>query len=392
MTKFPKSFFWGAATSAYQVEGDNKHSDWWHWEIKNKKERSGKACDFWNKFSEYFDYLESGKMNSFRLSVEWSRVQPQKNKWDTKAFARYRKMLQDLKKRKIEPIVTLWHFTLPQWLAKTGGWQDPRVLDYFAKYVKKVQKELDDDVSYWITLNEPGVYIFKSFLEGDWPPQKGLALFDAVLLRGIFIKAHKIAFSILKTRNNFVGASFNLSSDEIKTKLNPINHLVKYFLENFSDWGFLKKLKNDLDFTGINYYFHNIIDLPYQAMGGDKKSKDRSDLGWEIYPKGIYLAAKKAFKISGKPIMITENGLADAKDEKREKFLKDHIYWLNRAFEQGIPVIGYLHWSLMDNFEWSMGKTPRFGLLEMDYEKMTAKPRNSFWFYKKLIETYTERI
>ena len=392
MLKFPKSFFWGAATSAYQVEGNNKYSDWWHWEIKNKKERSDKACDFWNKYPEYFDYLESGKMNSFRLSIEWARVQPQKNKWDAKAFQHYREVIQDLKKRKIEPVVTLWHFTLPQWLAKTDGWQDPKALEYFAKYVKKVQKELDEDIKYWLTLNEPGIYIFKSFLEGDWPPQKEFALFDAVLLREILVKAHKIAFTILKTRDNFVSCAFNLSADEVKVRLNPINHLVKYFLENFSDWSFLKRMKDELDFVSVNYYFHNLIDFPFQVMGGNKRAKENSELNWEIYPKGIYLVTKKAFKISGKPIFITENGLADAKDEKREKFLKDHIYWLHRAFETGTPVIGYLHWTLMDNFEWAMGKAPRFGLLEMDYDKMTAKPRNSFWFYKKLIETYTERI
>lgn len=390
--KFPKLFFWGAATSAYQVEGNNKHSDWWHWEIKNNKERSGSACDFWNQYQKYFDFLEQGKMNSFRLSIEWARVQPQKNRWDAKAFEHYHEMLQDLRKRKIEPVVTLWHFTLPQWLTKTGGWQDPQALEYFEKYVKKVQKELDEDVKYWITLNEPGVYIFKSFLEGDWPPQKVFALFDAVSLREIFVKAHRVAFSILKTRDNFVGASFNLSADEVGSRLNPINHLVKYFLENFSDWSFLKKLKNELDFVGVNYYFHNLIDFPYQVTGGNKKSKENSDLNWEIYPKGIYLVTRKAFKVSSKPIMITENGLADAEDEKREKFLKDHIHWLHKAFEAGTPIIGYMHWSLMDNFEWSMGKTPRFGLLEMDYDKMETKPRKSFWFYKKLIETYTERI
>ncbi len=391
--KFPKSFFWGAATSAYQIEGNNKHSDWWHWEIKNKKERSGEACDFWRKYPEYFDYLEQGKMNSFRLSIEWARVQPQKNKWDAKAFKHYREILQDLKKRKIEPVVTLWHFTLPQWLAKTGGWLNSRALEYFEKYVKKVQKELNDNVKYWITLNEPGIYIFESFLEGAWPPQKGLALFDAIKLREVLIKAHKISFSILKTRDNLVGLSFNLSSDEVKGTLNPVNHLIRYFLENFSDWGFLKKLKQEIDFIGINYYFHNIINLPYKApWTGNKKSKYTSDLGWEIYPKGIYPVSKKAFAIAKKPIMITENGLADAQDEKREDFLKNHIFWLNKAFAEGLPIIGYLHWSLMDNFEWTMGKTPRFGLLEIDYAKMEIKPRKSFWFYKKLIETYTERI
>ena len=392
MIKFPKSFLWGSATSSYQTEGGNKHSDWWYWEIRNKRERSGPACDFWNRYPEYFEYLKQGGMNCFRLSVEWARIQPQKNRWDAKAFERYREIIRDLRKEGIEPVVTLWHFTLPQWLSKTGGWLNPQALAYFEKYVKKAQKELGHEIRYWITLNEPGVYIFKSYLEADWPPQKGIALFDAIKVREVLVRAHQIAFSILKTKINFVSSAFNLSSDEIKNTWNPVNHLVKYFLENFSDWGFLKRLKNELDFIGINYYFHNIINLPYQVAGDNKKSKDRSDLGWEIYPKGIYLVSKKAFSIAKKPIMITENGIADDTDKKRENFLKEHIRWLHRAFEQGTPIIGYLHWSLVDNFEWALGKKPRFGLLAMDYKKMKFLPRNSFWFYKKLIETYTEKV
>ncbi|HCI05546.1 MAG: Beta-glucosidase A [Parcubacteria group bacterium GW2011_GWC1_45_9] len=390
--KFPKSFLWGAAVSAYQVEGGNKFSDWWHWEIKNKKPRSGKACNFWNKFSDYFDYLEKGKMNAFRLSVEWARVNPQKDKWDSEAIARYKTIIRNLKQRKIEPVLTLWHFSLPQWLAKDGGWLNPLALEYFEKYVVKIRKTLGEEIKYWTVLNEPGVYVYKSFIEGDWPPQKKYSLFDVLRLRKILVKAHRAAYSILKTKNNFVSSAFNLSWDEPKSKLNPFNKLAKYFLEEFSDWGFLKELSSRLDFVGVNYYFHNLIDFPFQVIGPNKNAKEFSDIGWEIYPKGVYYVSKKAFQKYKKPLMITENGLADKKDLKRGKFLQDHIFWLNQSFQEGVQIIGYLHWSLMDNFEWSMGKNPRFGLLETDYKNMTPKPRKSFWLYKKLIESHTEIV
>lgn len=392
MERFPKTFLWGAATSSYQVEGDNRNSDWWHWEKKNKKSCSGEASNFWHDYPEYIFWLKQAKLNSFRLSIEWARVNPKENQWDEGALYRYQEIILALKKNNIEPILTLWHFTLPKWIADKGGWENPETLIHFKNYIRKIKALLDKEIRYWLILNEPSVYIFKAYLEGDWPPQKKMNIFSALKVRENLIKAHQEGSRLLKNRQNLISSAFNLSFGDPVPNWNPINILIAKILFFLSDWGFMLQTKNDLDYTAVNYYFHDLIRFPWQIAGGDKKSEKLSDLKWEIYPRGIFEVCKKAYQITKKPVMITENGLADKKDLKRESFLKEHIFWLNYAFKTGTPIIGYQHWSLVDNFEWSMGKTPRFGLIEMDYKNLEMKPRNSLWFYKKLIEAYSEKV
>ncbi|MEW5805460.1 MAG: family 1 glycosylhydrolase [Patescibacteria group bacterium] len=389
---FPKSFLWGSATSAYQVEGNNRFSDWWHWEIKNKKEQSGRACDFWNQYPIYIDYLKQGRQNAFRLSLEWARINPEKNIWNEKALRHYLKIIEELKKNKIEPIITLWHFTLPEWLAQKDGWLNKDSLKHWQDYIEKIKEYFGQEIRYWLTLNEPSIYLYKGYLEGNWPPGKKIALFKALRIRRKLIQAHQLAYQILKTKQNQISLALNLSFDEPGFKFYPLGNLLVKIFQNYTDWGVLAELKNKelLDFIGINYYFHNLIKI--NPLISRKKNKIFSDLGWEIYPQGIAKVAEQVYRLAKKPILITENGLADKKDEKRPKFIQDHILGLDQAMKQGVPIIGYLHWSLIDNFEWALGKEPRFGLLEMDYEKITAKPRQSFWFYKKIVESYTERV
>lgn len=388
---FPRSFLWGSATSAYQVEGDNRFSDWWDWEKENQKEPSGLACDFWHRYPIYLDYLKQGGQNAFRLSFEWARINPEEKVWQEEALKHYQEIIHQLKKRGIEPIVTLWHFTLPRWLAKQGGWLNQNALHYWQSYLEKIREFFGGEIRYWLTLNEPSIYLYKSYLEGDWPPGERWALFKALRLRKKLIQAHRLAYRILKTKQNQVSLALNLSCDEPNFRFCWLEKGIIKLLQAYTDWGILKELKDQLDFVGINYYFHNLIKLnPF--ISDSQKNKEYSELGWEIYPQGIAQVAKQSYQLTKKPILITENGLADSEDKKRPRFLRDHIFWLAQAAQQGVPILGYLHWSLMDNFEWALGKKPRFGLLAMDYERLTPQPRPSFWFYKKIIESYTAKV
>ncbi|OIO50221.1 MAG: hypothetical protein COX12_00325 [Candidatus Brennerbacteria bacterium CG23_combo_of_CG06-09_8_20_14_all_44_41] len=397
MKPFPKNFLWGAAISSYQTEGNNFASDWWQWEQQPGNIKDGSvsssACDFWNQYETYLDYAKQAGMNALRISIEWARIQPEQNQWSQQALDHYKKIIGAMKQRGLEPIVTLWHFTLPLWFAKQNGWLNENAQEYFLQYVKRVYETLKNGVRYWITLNEPSVYLFNGFITGSWPPGKKLALHQAVRIRNKLIRIHKAAYHILKNQNTLVSIAANLSWDTGASQYKNINRLLEWLPPRGNDWAMLHATQRECDFIGLNYYFHNTIRAnvlhPFASVTSSHKDPSRnSDIGWEIAPQGIYEVSKKLYKTFHKPIMITENGLADAKDEKRAQFIRDHVKNIAQAIEKNIPVIGYLHWSLMDNFEWALGKTPRFGLIEMDYNTMTAHPRQSLWEYGTLIRQY----
>ncbi len=395
--KFPKSFLWGSATSGYQIEGDSFFSDW-H-EMLDKKQANvlcGKGTNFWQDYKTYIALMKEAKLNSFRMSIEWSRINPQENNYSQKALNRYKEIIYSLKENGIEPIITLWHFTLPYWFSQKGGFLNKNASDYFLTYVEKVKAEFNDLINYYLVFNEPTVYLLKGYLSGSWPPFYKNRLFSFLKIRRKLTKIYLDSYDILKDKNSQISIAANLSFNEVGNKFNPLNYLTYLILEQNSDLGILDKIKSKLDFIGLNYYFRqrvniNLLNLK-ESFTRQEKNKKYSDLGWEIYPEGIYKLATKLYKKFQKPILITENGIADKNDSLRSKFLKEHIEYLFKAYQEGVPIWGYLHWSLMDNCEWDKGKEPRFGLIEVDYQNKTIKPRESFYFYKKLIESYTSKI
>src|SRR3989338_4203989 len=162
--QFPDHFLWGSATSSHQVEGDNVYNDWWDWEQKGRVlERSGKACDHWNRFREDFKLAQSLGHNAHRFSIEWSRIEPKEGEFNQEALRHYQEVIDAVRLNGLEPIVTLHHFTLPLWLAKEGGWLSKRAPEFFARYSGKVFESLRGHVRYWMTINEPEIYIFKSY-------------------------------------------------------------------------------------------------------------------------------------------------------------------------------------------------------------------------------------
>lgn len=362
--KFPEGFLWGAATSAHQVEGGNFNS-WSKWEKSQKKYISGKACDHYNRFKQDFDLAKSLNHNAHRFSIEWSRIEPVEGKINQGAIEHYREVLIALKERGIEPFVTLYHWPLPIWLDKKGGWLNPKAPYYFDRYVKIISENLFDHVNFWITINEPNVYASNSYLKGNWPPQ-GKNIFKYFKVLKSLAKAHKLAYRSLHLID--LECEVGIAKNNIYFERIPF---ISYFWNKY----FLNKIKNYQDFIGLNYYFHS------RLFGN--KNKSVTDMGWEIYPKGIYYVLKK-LKGYHKPIYITENGLADVKDERREKFIKDHLFWIHKAIKKKVDVKGYLHWSLIDNFEWDKGFKPRFGLIEVDYKTLERKIRPSAYEYAKI--------
>ena len=406
--QFPKGFLWGAATSAHQVEG-NTTNDWSEWEKENaerlakeahkkfghikywerlrpeaedpKNYISGIACDHYNRFKEDFDLAKSLHHNAHRFSIEWSRIEPVEGQFDEQALNHYRDVLLALHERGLTPFVTLWHWTMPLWLRDKGGVSSKEFPVYFERYTHFVVSRLNDLVTFWIPLNEPTSVIAGSYTTGQWPPQKK-SYFVAHRVYKILADSHKRAYQVIHeiNPNAQVGLANLLHSFEPYHEHSFFDMLMIRFLHFFTNEYFLRLTRGTHDFLTAQYYFHNRFKFPRKVHLGDKPI---NDLGWEIYPKGIYNVLKELHQYN-LPIYIPENGLADAFDDYRLDFIRDHLLWVYQAIEEGVDVRGYFYWSLLDNFEWDKGYWPRFGLIAVDRTTQTRTIRPSARAYAQI--------
>lgn len=399
--KFPKNFLWGAATSAYQVEGNNSNTDWWDWEQKGIiKEKSGKACDYYGRFKTDHDFLTELGCNTFRLSIEWSRIEPEEGTFSEKEIAHYREVLQDLKNRNIKTQMTLWWWVSPLWFSQKYGFHNKKSVELFARYVQKIVDELGDLIDMYQVFNEPMVPLGQGYLAGVFPPgyKNPIKFFRA--LNGV-ANSYKESYRIIKEKypNVPVGASYLYNwyeSDGLGFFISIINRVSKWFRVDLLD----KKIKNYLDFVGIQYYRLGKIKFDRKNIRMDSKNQiylgftieedEKNLMKWISYPEGIYKVLLEAKKRHNLPIYITENGVptdVGIDDEERIIFIKEHLKFVHKAIEDGVDVRGYNHWSLMDNFEWLYGYKPRFGLIEIDYKTLERKPRKSFLEYAKICKS-----
>lgn len=388
--KFPKGFLWGTATSSHQVEGGLRNN-WTEWEKEGHIEDgtvSGKACNSYELYEKDADLSVELNNNAYRFSVEWSRIEPQEGKFNQKEIEHYKKVIKALKKRGIEPLVTIYHWTYPLWFRDKGCWLNSKSPQYFNRYVQYLVKNLDHEVKYWCTINEPLIFAFNSYHRRKWPPQKGSFLKARRVVLNL-IKAHKLAYKTIKkvrpdaqigiAKNNQHFEAFRSCMDRAAVK--------------FTDWYWnhwvLDDLKGYQDYIGLNYYFHNIFQfapLRPKSLFVRHKNKNEiiSDMGWEVYPEGIYHCLMDLHKTYNLPVFILENGIADQGDVKRQAFIKNHLKYVHQAIKEGADVKGYFHWSLIDNFEWKDGFDKKFGLYEVDYNTFERKPRQSAKIYSEI--------
>jgi len=407
--RFPEGFLWGSATSSHQVEGDNENNDWWKWESEGRfKEASGKACNQYELFKNDFKLAKSLHHNAHRFSLEWSRIEPEEGRFDRDAIIHYRDMVKNLCSLGITPIVTLNHFTLPLWFCERGGWIGKGSGKRFAAYARKMAEEIGEDVTYWLTVNEPAANLNGGYITGEWPPGRK-SMKEAALAFVSILKAHCLAYKAIHKVYRKKGrpspkvslAKFTLTyspcrprslSDAMAAKMRHY-YVNKLLIESLLKgrcmapgipWTILPA-RRALDFIGMNYYTRDYVHSD-RLLSSDffgyicstlhhKDSGKRNFLQWEIYPQGMYdmLMDFARYKM---PILITENGICTNDDNDRIDFIKDHLGILARAIKDGAPVFGYLHWSLIDNFEWTHGFGPKFGLAEVDYvtQRRTVRP------------------
>ena len=277
--------------------------------------------------------------------------------------------------------MTLWHFTNPVWFKELGGWANRKAPHYFSRYAAKITNELGRDVKYWITINEPMVYASHAYLRGDWPPQKR-SLFKYLKVIRHLVSAHNHAANAIKIidAGAMVGiAKHNIYFDSVGGGINGL-------LRKVADWWwnhhFLNEIKKHVDFIGLNNYFLSRVRYGFS----NNHDHNVSDLGWGLYPESVYQTLK-GLKRYKRPIFITENGLADARDTRRTSYIKSVLSGVIRAIDEGVDVSGYLYWSLLDTFEWGKGFWPRFGLIEVDYETQKRTTRESAKEYTKIIKS-----
>ena len=389
---FPPGWFWGCSTSAHQIEG-GLVNDWSKWEQSEKRIRdlksrnldpqdfiSGHAANSYEESNADIACMEEIGLNAYRFSVDWSRIEPENGVFDEGALDFYLDFIKKLRAKKIEPLVTLWHWPLPVWVRDLGGWESKKTIEYFTRFTKRVVEYLNPEVNFWITLNEPVVYSTKSYLTGEWPPQKK-SIFACEKVLANLVRAHRQAYDIIKKidQNNKIGiAKHNIYFEAYKNQ--PINKILKKFADWWWNERYLNKIDDKQDFVGLNYYFHNELKF---GVNNNYHYEKISDIGWGLHPEGIYYLLKD-LKRYNKPIYITENGLADKGDQHRTWYIKEILKNVHKAVVENVPVKGYFHWSLIDNFEWAQGFSPRFGLYEVDFKSFVRKPRSSAFSYQDI--------
>lgn len=409
---FPHDFLWGTATAAHQVEGGNFNNDWWAWEQAGHIVDGGTsrvACDWWQRAEEDFDVAAALGQNAHRLSIEWSRIEPARGQWDDAAIARYRQMLAALRERGITPMVTLHHFTNPLWLAREGGWEHPSVVERFRRFARKVVSELGDLVSLWVTINEPMVYVFQGYFDGRWPPGKKNPVAGIRVARHM-VMAHAAAYHTIHELQPeaHVGIAKHMRVFDPLTR-SRLDRAVarlqdflfnRLFIATLTDGVFripprrrIPEAIDSQDFIGLNYYARDRVafDLGSPAtLFGRLTTTPGAEVGppgWgEMYPEGIYRLLKR-LSAWRKPIYVTECGVPDTADMDRPRFIVTHLRETHRAIEEGVPVQGFFHWTLVDNFEWVEGWSMRFGLIALDVETGERRDKPAAEVYATICRT-----
>ena len=426
MQKFEKGFFVGAATAAHQVEGNNIHSDYWAQEQlphTSFTEPSGIACDHYNKYEEDIKLLADAGLNAYRFSIEWARIEPEEGKFDPAEIEHYRKVIACCKAHGVEPVVTLLHFTSPKWLIAKGGWEAESTVEYFKRYVSYVMEQLGSELHIVCTINEANMGIQvaaisaryraqmmakmqrmqqggaeeKKDLEGtaqvgmnfndmmanmQKQKEENVEIFGTDTLQTfvsartpegdmLVIRAHQAARAAMKAVKPELQIGLTLSLHDIQAQEGGEETAAKEWVDEFTHY--VPYIKED-DFFGLQNYSRSLIGpngiLPVP------EGAEITQMDYEYYPEGLEHVIRRVYEEMPMPIMVTENGIATADDTRRVAYIQTAMKGVENCIQDGIPVKGYMYWSMMDNFEWQKGFGMTFGLISVDRttQTRTAKP------------------
>lgn len=430
-------FLWGAATAGHQIDGQNVHSDWWHWEntrVADGHDHSGLATDHRKYFREDLAEAAALGMNTYRFSFEWCRFQPSEGLWDDSAEAWYDELLTECERLGLVPMATLHHFSLPKWFADQGGFASPQAAEKFLLYVKKIVKRFGARIPLWCTINEPIVLVAGSYIAQYMPPAKHDPSSASKACYQL-LRSHVLAYDAIhqltsertgpfKEMKLMVGFAHNMQDFQAARSWHPIEWAIAKALHQVYNCAWLNGVTGQrarfglpgvfpyapevkeargrvtADFIGVNYYTKARVHWrPKENQGIDftpgvpiginfsHPDDEVSDMGWSLHPAGFEKILKLAARYE-RPIFITENGIADGADRLRTRYLLEHLSVIAKFIANKVEILGYYHWSLLDNFEWSKGFAPRFGLISVDYKTLVRKRTASAEVYRKVIESH----
>ncbi|MCP3734313.1 family 1 glycosylhydrolase [Sphingomonas sp. RP10(2022)] len=389
------AFLWGAATAGHQVEGNNVNADIWLLEQVPGTSflvPSGDACDSLHRWREDVGLVRSLGLNCYRFSVEWSRIEPTPGYFSTAWLDHYARIAAACREAGIAPVVTLSHFTSPRWFAQAGGWTQADAPMLFARYAERVTRRLAPWASHVVTFNEPNLPLM-----GRWsatpiadPGREGLDRMLAAATRACgsdrfdvwvysrgeeaalanLLAGHRAARSAVKAVRADLPVGMSLALPDVQA-VGTQSGVAAY--RRHAEAPFFAAARDD-DFLGVQTYGRLRLDA--QAVVPPPADAERTQSGDEYYPWALAAAVTRAHAETGRPVLVTENGIATADDRQRARYIADALASLDTARTAGVPVIGYIHWSLLDNFEWRRGYAQRFGLVAVDRRtfRRTAKP------------------
>lgn len=433
MSKFSDGFLIGAATAAHQVEGNNVHSDYWameHMPHTTFSEPSLDAVDHYNRYEEDIKLMARAGLSAYRFSIEWARIEPEEGKFDEAEIAHYRRVLECCHENHITPIVTMLHFTSPVWVIRNGGWESEGTVEAFARYCRYVVERLGGLMHYVVTINEANMGLQVAAIEERYRRQmmakmsqtKAEGLEGTVQIgmnfntmmanmqlqrqenKEIFgteepqsfvagrspegdilvMRAHQAAKRAMKEVKPKLQVGLSLSLHDVQAIESGEEHALHEWDEEFSHY--IPYILDD-DFFGLQNYTRSV----YGADGIQPvpEGAETTQMDYEDYPEGLEHVIRRVaeeFRANKKdmPIMITENGIAAEDDAKRVAFINKATDGVASCIESGIPVIGYIYWSLMDNFEWQKGFSMKFGLISVDRATQERTPKPSLSFLGKV--------
>jgi beta-glucosidase len=372
---FPVGFLWGAATAAHQVEGGNTNNDWWAWEHMPGSpcvESSGDACDHYHRYAGDLDLLAGLGLNTYRFSLEWSRIEPAEREYSTAALDHYRRMCAECRERRLEPIVTFHHFTTPAWLAARGGWTDPATADRFARFCERAAAHLGDVIGRACTINEPNIVAALGHRDGIFPP--GLRDPEQYTRAvATLIAAHQKGAAAIRAAKGRVPVGLTLAMqghDAVDGGEARRDEAQREMEDQY-----LEAVRGD-DFLGVQAYTR--LRFGPEGLRPPEPGARLTQMGWEFWPEALGACVRHAAaRVGGIPLLVTENGIATADDTERVEYLERALASLRDCMRDGIEVQGYLHWSLLDNFEWVHGFRPTFGLIAVDRPTQKRVPKPS---------------
>jgi beta-glucosidase len=422
---FPPGFVWGTATAAHQVEGGCDRNNWSRWEqgvdgngaprIRGGQ-RAGAACEHWRRFRDDVALMQALGVAAYRFSIEWSKLEPAPGRVDPAAVAHYHEVLDALAAAGIRPMVTLHHFTHPLWFADLGGFERGANIDHFVAFCERMFREYGARVDLWCTINEPAVYTTMGYMLGTFPPGARDPALAARVLRNLLV-AHVRVYRALKALPGgdrvAIGLVKNVVQFDPARRWHPLDWAICRLLDGAYNRSVLACLERGVfrmflpgrvwvreavpeaagatDFVGLNYYSHAHMrarpSLRHPFVRVIRPGDVATDMPYAMYPEGFYRALKAVARL-GKPIYVTENGIADARDDRRATFIRRYLYALARAIRDGADVRGYYYWSLMDNFEWTEGFRMCFGLYAVDFATQARRLRAGAQAFRDVVRSH----